>query len=119
MPEQERRIAAGVLVYQVVRIYVVASNAHFARVAVFTQAYSTIFVNDVVGDDGVVVDDSAGRITDADENTTADKSSAVEAAITKHEIIGNLDVCGSVPQVDSPGGVAVDDIVPDVPAPVG
>jgi len=92
--------ALGILPDQVVDV-LVPSSGH----ALFADR-NRIVADDVVGHKGVVIRDTAGSIAISHNDSTF--------AVSKHKVVGNHHIVGSMPEMDSPSRVAVGDVVEDV-----
>src|SRR5450830_52719 len=109
-----QRNAAAVAIDQVVFHRVGRADAAHARVAEGGDGGARVVIDDVVDDVGVVDHHAAGRIAAAEFHAAAHRG----AAVAEHRVVGDHHVGRGVPQVDAPGGHAVDDVVVDMAAQV-
>src|SRR5205807_2224532 len=105
------------LVNKIVEILIVVPHRPvlFSAVAI-TAGDVAVVVDDVVADRGPVVAGVPGPASEI-ALRSADQNSAVSVA--EHRVVGDGDVCGRMPRVDSPSFVLEDNVVVDVAAQIG
>src|SRR6266536_2913066 len=90
---------------------IIAIVVVFACVPVFIDCWSIIMKNNIISNCRVIINDVAWCITSTDKDPTL--------SIFKNQVIRNCYIVCCMPEMYTPTGIAINDIVPDMTTQVG